>query len=55
MNPRSGSHTLDDLVDIYFEVYVMDPTEINLFGIAHLKVDFIRLQKMFISSLGWFI
>ena len=34
----------------------MSPTEINLFDIVHVKVDFILLQKMYvILSLGRFI
>ena len=30
---------------VFFKFYVMGPTEINLYGIAHVKVDFILLQK----------
>ena len=34
----------------------MGPTEINLYGIAHVKVDFILLQKMYvIPRVGRFV
>ena len=32
----------------FFEFYIMGPTEINLYGIAHVKVDIIAGQKMYI-------
>ena len=31
----------------FLKFYVMGPTEINLYGIAHVKVDFILLQTMY--------
>ena len=31
----------------FLKFYVISPTEINLFGIANVKVDFILLQKLF--------
>ena len=32
----------------FSKFYVMSPTEIHLYGIAHVKVDFIPLPKMYI-------
>ena len=32
----------------FLKFYVMGPTEINLYGIAHVKVDIIAGQKMYI-------
>ena len=40
----------------FLKFYVMGPTEINLYGIAHVKVDIIAGQKMYIiPSLGRFV
>ena len=33
---------------VFFKFYVMGPTEINLYGIANVKVDFNLLQKMYV-------
>ena len=32
----------------FLKFYDMEPTEINLYGIAHVKVDIIAGQKMYI-------
>ena len=32
----------------FLKFYVMGPAEIHLYGIAHVKVDFIPLLKMYI-------
>ena len=40
----------------FLKFYVMGPTEINLYGIAHVKVDIIAGQKMYIiHTLGRFV
>ena len=40
----------------FLKFYVMGPTEINLYGIAHVKVDIIARQKMYnIPILGRFV
>ena len=40
----------------FLKFYVMDPAEIQLYGIAHVKVDFIPLPKMYvIPRVGKFV
>ena len=40
----------------FLKFYVMGPTEINLYGIAYVKVDIIAGQKMYIiHTLGRFV
>ena len=42
--------------DSFLKFYVMTSPEIDLYGIAHVKVDFIPLQKMYvIPILGRFV
>ena len=35
----------------FLKFYVMSSPGIDLYGIAHVKVDFIPLQKMYVLSL----
>ena len=40
----------------FLKFYVMRPTEINLYGKSHVKVDIISGQKMYtIPTLGRFV
>ena len=39
----------------FLKFYVMSPTEINLFGIVHVKLDFILLQKMYVIPSTYFV
>ena len=40
----------------FLKIYVMSSAGIDLYGIAHVKVDFIPLQKMYIiQMLGRFV
>ena len=40
----------------FLKFYVMTSPEIDLYGMAHVKVDFIPLQKMYIKQmLGKFV
>ena len=40
----------------FLKIYVMSSAGIDLYGIAHVKVDFIPLQKMYIiPMLGRFV
>ena len=40
----------------FLRFYVMSSPQIDLYGIAHVKVDFIPLQKMYvIPMLGRFV
>ena len=43
-------------LDSFLKFYVMGSTQVDLYGIAHVKVDFIPLQKMYvIPRLGRFV
>ena len=43
-------------LDSFLKFYVMGSTQVDLYGIAHVKVDFIPLQKMYvIPRLGGFV
>ena len=43
-------------LDSFLKFYVMGSTQVDLYGIAHVKVDFISLQKMYvIPRLGRFV
>ena len=46
--PLRGSWFIISTKQFFFRFYVMGPTEINLYGIAHVKLDFILLQKMYV-------
>ena len=35
-------------LDSFLKFYVMTSTQVDLYGIAHVKVDFILLQKMYV-------
>ena len=35
----------------FLKIYVMSSAGIDLYGIAHVKVDFIPLQKMYIKQM----
>ena len=56
-DPRSGSLTINDYnMKEFFKFYFMGSTEINLYGKAHEKIDFILLLKMnVIPRVGRFV
>ena len=56
VNPRSGSHTINDLDDYdlllcssFSKFYVMGTAERHLFGLAHVKVDIFGVHKMWVT------
>ena len=56
--PRSGSFTINDFAKDFITMnsFLEWRTEIDLFGIAHVKVEFITVQKIYtIRILGRFV
>ena len=61
-NPRSGSYAINDFtkdfitMNSFLKFYVMGSPEIDLLGIAHVKVEFIPVLKIYtIPILGRFV
>ena len=54
INPQSGSYTINDFakdfitMKSFLKFYVMGRTEIDLFGIAHVKVEFIPVLTIYV-------
>ena len=41
-------------LDSFLKLYLMTSTQVDLYGIAHIKADLIMLQKMYAIP-SWFV